>query len=103
MNPSLKLKKIPEPTNKIIAKEKFPNIGIFAYHSKLVGKSQRKSDNGPIKENMLLMDSKTDCISITPFSMYQFAHSSMQVSLQKLPVCLFRSKFHDDHPHIIYK
>ena len=47
---------------KIIAKEKFPNIGILAYQSKLVGKSHRKSDSGPINEKIPLIDSKTVCI-----------------------------------------
>jgi hypothetical protein len=39
-----------------MAKEKFPRTGIFAYHAKFVGKSHRKSDRGPMKEKIPLMD-----------------------------------------------
>jgi hypothetical protein len=54
--PSLKLKYRPEPNSRIMAKEKFPRTGIFAYHAKFVGKSHRKSDRGPMKEKIPLMD-----------------------------------------------
>ena len=57
---------MPDPTKRIIANEKFPKTGMFAYHSKFVGKSQRKSDKGPINENILLMDSNIACIFIPP-------------------------------------
>ena len=39
----------------MIASEKFPMIGIFAYHEKLVGKSQKKSETGMTKRNTLLI------------------------------------------------
>ena len=55
IKPSLKLKNKPEPNNKIMANEKFPSTGILLYHSKFVGKSQRKSDNGVTKLNTLLI------------------------------------------------
>ena len=117
IKPNLKLKKIPDPTNKIIAKEKLPKTGIFAYHSKFVGKSQRKSDNGPIKEKMPLMYSKIACIPI-PLSfrkstlhfmcffkqfMYQFAHSSKLTNPEIPFVCQFHLKFHVCHLCIIYR
>ena len=35
---------MPEPIRSMIASEKFPSTGIFAYHSKLVGKSQNRSE-----------------------------------------------------------
>ena len=52
----------------MIAKEKFPKSGIFRYHSKFVGKSHKKSDNGPIKPNTPLIASKIDCIKNLPLS-----------------------------------
>jgi hypothetical protein len=59
MNPKRKLKNNPEPTNNIMAKDRFPSRGILAYHSILVGKSHKKSDIGPIKSNILLIPSNT--------------------------------------------
>ena len=49
---------MPEPTSKMIAKEKLPKIGMDAYHFMLVGKSHRKSDKGPIKLKIPLMAAK---------------------------------------------
>ena len=46
-----------------MANEKLPNTGMDEYHSKLVGKSHRKSDKGPTKEKIPLIDSKIPCIT----------------------------------------
>ena len=67
MNPSLKLKKIPDPRSSMIAKDMFPRIGMLLYQSKFVGKSHRKSDSGPIKLNTPLIASNTLSIAIPPF------------------------------------
>lgn len=44
MKPKRNVKNMAVPTSAIIATLKLPKIGIFAYQSKLVGKSQRKSE-----------------------------------------------------------
>ena len=41
INPNLKLKKIPDPKSRMIANEKLPRTGMFAYHAKFVGKSHK--------------------------------------------------------------
>ena len=66
MNPIRKLKKMPEPSSKMIAKEKFPRSGIREYHSKLVGKSHRRSDSGPTNAKIPLIYSKIPCILDSP-------------------------------------
>jgi len=49
INPSLKLKKIPDPKSRIIANEKLPRMGMSAYHAKFVGKSHKKIRQGSDK------------------------------------------------------
>ena len=52
-----------------MAKEKLPSSGIDAYQEKFVGKSHRKSDKGPIKEKIPLIDSNTFSIFTSQFEM----------------------------------
>ena len=66
INPSLKLKKMPDPKSRIMANEKLPRMGMFAYHAKLVGKSHKKSDRGPINPKTLLIPSNTASILYPP-------------------------------------
>jgi hypothetical protein len=68
---------MPDPTRTIIANEKLPRTGIFLYHAKLAGNSQKKSDTGPIKAKILLTAANT--LSIPSAPSYRF----------KLTVCLF--------------
>ena len=44
------------------------------YHSKFVGKSQRKSDKGPTKEKIPLIDSKMCCIQLPLLIFFSFYH-----------------------------
>ena len=56
--PRRRLKYTPEPIKRIMAKEKFPKIGIEAYHFMFVGKSHKKSDKGPMKLKIPLIAAK---------------------------------------------
>lgn len=51
----------------MIAREKLPRIGIPAYQSKFVGKSQKKSETGITKENTLFIISKICSIVCPPY------------------------------------
>jgi hypothetical protein len=57
---------MPDPINKIMAREKFPKIGIPAYQSRLVGKLQNKSEMIWIFPQMALITSKSACINLPP-------------------------------------
>ena len=44
MKRSWQVKKMPEPIKRMMARLKFPRMGMLAYQSKLVGKSQNRSE-----------------------------------------------------------
>ena len=69
MNPSFTVKYTPDPIRRIIASEKFPITGIFAYQPKLAGKSHKRSDTTCILAHTACMKLRTASIlSLFPVS-----------------------------------
>jgi hypothetical protein len=66
----------------IIAREKFPITGIALYQAKLVGKSQKKSDKGPIKARTLLIAANNSFINTTPL-VQRYPHAPFLSMLKK--------------------
>ena len=76
---------------KMIAKEKLPSSGMLRYHSILVGKSHRKSDNGPIKLNTPLIASKIACMIFISFLKFTyFSHYNTKFFLCISQIFIYR-------------
>ena len=52
----------------MMANEKLPRMGMDEYHSKFVGKSHKKSDNGPTNEKIPFMVDKSVFIQFAPIA-----------------------------------
>ena len=82
---------MPDPTSRIMAREKLPMTGIDAYHSKFVGKFQNRSETICILPQTALITSNNACINLnlrykfySPRLIIQYWHDLTSINFKKL-------------------